>query len=215
MEDKRKNLRRHIKAATDWLQQADKSIEQKDDLKGDLKLMLAKAELKNAEKHQNHSRINKILSLATAAAIAFGVLYIGNDSKDISTESPTTAKMNFSSNVNESKTSSSTIQEKQIEEAKESLEEQIQTANVQAVIEEPDYIAPLNETNDYSGFEERTLRESSGYIESEINVEEPIMNADFTSDTPKEPDRLALEARTPTEDMQKLMQSAGQILRAE
>ena len=215
MEDKRKNLRRHIKAATDWLQQADKSIEQKDDLKGDLKLMLAKAELKNAEKHQNHSRINKILSLATAAAIAFGVLYIGNNSKEISTEPPTTAKMSFSSNVNESTTLSSPIQDKQPEETKEPFEEQIQTANAQAVIEEPDYIAPLNENNDYSGFDERTSRESSGYIESGINVEEPIINASSTFDTPKEPDRVALEARTPTEDMQKLMQSAGQILRAE
>ena len=215
MEDKRKNLRRHIKAATDWLQQADKSIEQKDDLKGDLKLMLAKAELKNAEKHQNYSRINKILSIATAAAIAFGVLYF-NNSKEIATEAPSTAKINVSSNVDESLAQPSSILTTKEKEMQVPLEDSIQTANVQSLVDEPDYIAPLDESNNYHvEVEEKISAESERYIEPEPIVEESAINVESTSVLPKEPDSISLEVRTPTEDMQKLMQSAGQILRAE
>ena len=84
MEDKRKNLRKHIRAASDWLEQADKSIEREEDLRGDLKLMLAKAELQNAEKHQNRSRLTKVLSFATAALIALGIFWLNDEPENIS-----------------------------------------------------------------------------------------------------------------------------------
>ena len=43
MGDKRKRLRLHIKAAKEWLGQAEDSLEKERDIQGDLKLMLAKA----------------------------------------------------------------------------------------------------------------------------------------------------------------------------
>ena len=61
IDDKRKNRRRHIKAASDWLIQAEKSIESKNDVQGDLKIMLAKAELQNAENHRSKTPLKKFL----------------------------------------------------------------------------------------------------------------------------------------------------------
>ena len=214
MEEKRKNLRRHIKAATDWLQQADKSIEQEDDVKGDLKLMLAKAELKNAEKHQNSSRLIKFLSFVTAAAIAFIVIYFGDDSsKELTTNISPSSSIKNSSAIDESVVQNSPLPTTQ---SKENIEESIQTANAPTPIYEPDYVAPINEeVNNSWRTEESYSEESSKYIEPEPVFEESTKKVESTFASPQENPSVALEARTPTEDMQKLMQSAGQILRAE
>ena len=186
LEDKRKNLRRHIQAARDWLTQAEKSIEREDDLQGDLKLMLAKAELKNAEKHQNRSRLIKFLSFATAAAIAFGVFYFNDDTTQISkntlpvesaskliTTSPdnvlTSDQPTEQLNLNQAET---------VDELSEPLEE----------------IAPMNED-----------QQEEIYFEEVDNI---------SADDPKVKN-YTVESATPSEDMQRLMQSAGQILRAE
>ena len=216
MEKDRKNLRKHIKAATDWLQQADKSIEHEEDIKGDLKLMLAKAELKNAEKHQDHSRLIKFFSLFTAAAIAFGILYFKDDTKEVTTVNLPSTSVAISSESNEAvEQQPSPLPITQSEEIQESAKEPIQTANAPSTIDEPDYIPPLNVTNSYSEVEEEHSTEPIRYIEPEPIFEESTTNVESTYIAPKEPDTVALEARTPTEDMQKLMQSAGQILRAE
>ncbi len=47
--DKQKDVRRHIAAAKGWLKKADASLEQENDIQGDLKLMLAHAELQRAQ----------------------------------------------------------------------------------------------------------------------------------------------------------------------
>ena len=171
MEEKRKNLRRHIKAATDWLQQADKSIEQEDDVKGDLKLMLAKAELKNAEKHQNSSRLIKFLSFVTDAAIAFIVIYFGDDSsKELTTNISPSSSIKNSSAIDESVVQNSPLPTTQ---SKENIEESIQTANAPTPIYEPDYVAPINEeVNNSWRTEESYSEESSKYIEPEPVFEE-------------------------------------------
>ena len=202
MEDKRKNLRRHIKAATDWLQQADKSIEQKEDLQGDLKLMLAKAELKHAEKHQNHSRLIKIFSMITATLIAFFAIQINNSADELPPQDQTSIEINDQSLIVSSK-----ISETQID----STPSQIQS-NEPDTIQVIEEVAPSNEIDNdiYDSQpiqEEIKSLEESKYI-PESNYEEPEINY-------VEPKSFETEIRTPTEDMQKLMQSAGQILRAE
>ena len=215
LEDKRKNLRRHIQAARDWLTQAEKSIEREDDLQGDLKLMLAKAELKNAEKHQNRSRLIKFLSFATAAAIAFGVFYFNDDSTKISkntlpvesaskliTTSPdnvlTSDQPTEQLNLNQAET---------VDELSETLEE----------------IDPVNEDQQEEIYFEEVDQKSAEIIEVE-----PSTNSNYISDEPIETfeennisaynprvENYTVESATPSEDMQRLMQSAGQILRAE
>ena len=73
MEERRVKLRRHIQAARAWLLQADKSLEREQDVQGDLKLMLAKAEL--AQTRESHrSWIKKFFPPLTAFIIAGAVM---------------------------------------------------------------------------------------------------------------------------------------------
>ena len=50
--DKHKTVRNHIAAAKGWLSQAEESLEQENDIRGDLNLMLAQAELRSAQEKQ-------------------------------------------------------------------------------------------------------------------------------------------------------------------
>ena len=212
MEENRKDLRKHIKAATDWLQQADKSIERKEDLKGDLKLMLAKAELQNAEKHQNRSRLTKVLSFSTAALIALAILWINDSSEEISQLS--------TPSVSTSSAPDSPIQEEDKSNAtlplpETTVEESIIDQNdIQEQVDVPYEQPPVYENNEpYNINDEPTLDVESNaqaYYSSTENLN--IYHSESVPDTPKE--TMGMSA-APTEDMQKLMQSAGQILHAE
>ena len=71
MSDRRKTQTDHIRAARNWLGQAERSLEHENDVQGDLKLMLAKAELSRVEESPRVSRIRRwgIRLLPAAAAI--------------------------------------------------------------------------------------------------------------------------------------------------
>ena len=227
MEDKRSNLRKHINAARDWLQEADKSIERKEDVQGDLKLMLAKAELKNAEKHQNLSRFKNVLSFVTAAAVAFGIILFSEQPEVAPEITPPSTEVSALSNTNsqDQPVSVSSISSEENTKSKfnsESLKEAIplvpdRPANIQTEYpNEPQISYPKTQyTESYNSEREDFVPETKIYVEPEpisenfnTNVEAPIKSE------PSEP-KINLEAKAPTEDMQKLMQSAGQILRAE
>ena len=62
--------RARIKAARDWLGQADDSLERADELQGDLKLMLAKAELEGASPGKIICKLRKWLSRGAALVVA-------------------------------------------------------------------------------------------------------------------------------------------------
>jgi len=64
--------RARIQAAREWLGQADDSLERSDEMQGDLKLMLAKAELEGAAPGKAARRLHKWL--ARGAALAAAVL---------------------------------------------------------------------------------------------------------------------------------------------
>ena len=55
MTKKRQEVRHHISAAKDWLNQAEDSINLENDVRGDLNLMLAQAELKRAQETKPQS----------------------------------------------------------------------------------------------------------------------------------------------------------------
>ncbi len=219
MEDKRRNIRRHIKAARDWLQQADKSIELKEDLQGDLKLMLAKAELKNAEKHQNQTKLIKFLSFIAAAAIAFGVFWINDDSKNLSTPAPALIN-NENLEILNSKPEVQNIEldmqnSKLAEVAKidnEPLNDILIPDSAPEVEEE---ILSMSDS-EYEIQNEELIKDEEATI-NEIQTDEPSESANINYEMKsEEPQNYNVELqKTPTEDMQKLMQSAGQILRAE
>ncbi|MGM9579635.1 MAG: hypothetical protein ACI3U2_00160 [Anaerovibrio sp.] len=74
--DKHKTMRNHIAAAKGWLTQAEESLEQENDIRGDLKLMLAQAELRSAqEKRPQKAWLlwgRRLLPLVAALCVAAG-----------------------------------------------------------------------------------------------------------------------------------------------
>ena len=49
MSDREKRFRNHVRAAKEWLGRAENSLDQQEDIRGDLSLMLAQAELQHAK----------------------------------------------------------------------------------------------------------------------------------------------------------------------
>lgn len=66
----KESKRARIQAARDWLGQADDSLGRADELQGDLKLMLAKAELEGASPGRGVRRLRKWLARGAALAVA-------------------------------------------------------------------------------------------------------------------------------------------------
>ncbi len=84
--DKHKTVRNHIAAAKGWLSQAEESLEQENDIRGDLNLMLAQAELRSAQEKQPKKAwllwSRRLLPLAAALCIAAGyVAYLRPEPK--------------------------------------------------------------------------------------------------------------------------------------
>lgn len=73
MEDEREQQAQRIRAARDWLEEAGESLEQGKGVKGDLKVMLAQAELARAKELKRPSRLRhwgrRVLPLATACSL--------------------------------------------------------------------------------------------------------------------------------------------------
>lgn len=80
MSNERQQKKHHIRAAREWLGKAENSLDQQDDLQGELKLMLAKAELSQLEESAKtqrwRRRMLRVLALVTALAIAAIGLYV-------------------------------------------------------------------------------------------------------------------------------------------
>ncbi len=102
--DKQKDVRRHIAAAKGWLNKADDSLEQENDIQGDLKLMLAHAELQRAQE-KNAQRLyvrwfKRLAPPVVACLLALaGILYVqgsrvpeaekaGSDTMPVHSEAP-------------------------------------------------------------------------------------------------------------------------------
>ena len=198
MEERRIKLRRHIQAARAWLLQADKSLERENDVQGDLKLMLAKAELAQA-RGAHRSWMKKVFPPLTALMIA-GAVVLSNQTP-VSEEEPAVAPLETQS------------------ESEISLLEQTPTVQPDTLVEmpmreapEPIYEAPFEEYEplstaeapiEYSSAEEPAQDE---YVEYYEPAYEPTAL--------EEPTYVSEPMAVPNEDMQRLMLDAGQILRA-
>lgn len=79
MTDKKKLYSEHITAAKDWLGKAEESIAKDNDIRSDLNIMLAQAELQRAKEKDDTALIRKrlkwILPWITAIGIAVGYVY--------------------------------------------------------------------------------------------------------------------------------------------
>ena len=70
MSDGRNRFRDHVRAAREWLGQAEHSLDNKEDIRGDLNVMLAQAELQRAKETKEPTRRQRWLYRLVPAAAA-------------------------------------------------------------------------------------------------------------------------------------------------
>ena len=192
MGEDRKQQAQRIRAARDWLDEAGESLEQGADIKGDLKVMLAQAELARAKETQRPPlwRLcgRRVLPLATALAVLSLGLFLRPavappEDQELSSPSPAAAVVPQASVQGQEQADSpapAALQKMQGQAAK------IQAAGEPARAAEQETASPPQ-------------------MPSAVGGAVPAVSAQ---------QREAPAARPPSPEMQKLMQSAGKALRA-
>lgn len=190
-----RKIRQHITAAKGWLSRAEDSLEQENDIQGDLKLMLAQAELKRAQE-KNDKKLcvrwfKRLAPGALACALALGGIIYAQQSED----SLSLPKQNqlTSTSLAEQASSSGAGQDKAMEANKSQ-----QNLSDEREFDTPDYVQ-------IQPNEEAHLEEVSNTTESRpVEVESQQATSSLKNVQPSE---------VPAPAMQKLMQSAGSTLR--
>lgn len=190
-----RKIRQHITAAKGWLSRAEDSLEQENDIQGDLKLMLAQAELKRAQE-KNDKKLcvrwfKRLAPGALACALALGGIIYAQQAED----SPSLPKQNplTSTSLAEQASSTGAGRDKAME-AKKSH----QNLSEEREFDTPAYVQ-------IQPNEEAHLEEVSHTIESRpVEVESQQATPSLKNVQP---------SQVPAPAMQKLMQSAGSTLR--
>lgn len=190
-----RKIRQHITAAKGWLSQAEDSLAQENTIQGDLKLMLAQAELKRAQE-KNDKKLcvrwfKRLAPGALACALALGgIIYAqqAEDSQALPKPNPLTG-----TSLTEQVSSSGTGRDKAME-AKKSH----QNLSEEREFDTPAYVQ-------IQPNEEAHSEEVSNTIESRpVEVESQQATSSLKNVQP---------SQVPAPAMQKLMQSAGSTLR--
>ena len=190
-----RKIRQHITAAKGWLSQAEDSLAQENTIQGDLKLMLAQAELKRAQE-KNDKKLcvrwfKRLAPGALACALALGgIIYAqqAEDSQALPKPNPLTG-----TSLTEQVSSSGTGRDKAME-AKKSH----QNLSEEREFDTPAYVQ-------IQPNEEAHSEEVSNTIESRpVEVESQQATSSLKNVQP---------SQMPAPAMQKLMQSAGSTLR--
>lgn len=190
-----RKIRQHITAAKGWLSRAEDSLEQENAIQGDLKLMLAQAELKRAQE-KNDKKLcvrwfKRLAPGALACALALGGIIYAQQSDD----SSSLPKQNqlTSTSLAEQASSSGAGRDKAMEANKSH-----QNLSEEREFDTPDYIQ-------IQPNEEAHSEEVSHTIESRpVEVESQQATPSLKNVQP---------SQVPAPAMQKLMQSAGSTLR--
>lgn len=190
-----RKIRQHITAAKGWLSRAEDSLEQENAIQGDLKLMLAQAELKRAqEKNDKKLCVRWFKRLAPgvlACALALGGIIYAQQSED----SPSLPKQNplTSTSLAEQASSSGAGRDKAMEANKSQ-----QNLSEEREFDTPAYVQ-------IHPHEEAHSEEVSNTTESRpVEVESQQATSSLKNVQP---------SQVPAPAMQKLMQSAGSTLR--
>lgn len=190
-----RKIRQHITAAKGWLSRAEDSLEQENAIQGDLKLMLAQAELKRAQE-KNDKKLcvrwfKRLAPGALACALALGGIIYAQQAED----SPSLPKQNplTSTSLAEQASSSGAGRDKAMEANKSH-----QNLSEEREFDTPAYVQ-------IQPNEEAHLEEVSHTIESRpVEVESQQATPSLKNVQP---------SQVPAPAMQKLMQSAGSTLR--
>ena len=185
MED-RSRLRRHVRAAREWLGRAEDSLDRAEDVRGDLNLMLAQAELTRAQEVERPRPsvvwARRLAPLCAAALIAGGGLWAWRSAVP---QAPPP------------------IMERRTEEA---------AASTDAAQLRRDPV-PLPQADSVPVREESVLEPPISETEYGAPPEETVASPP-DPEILQEPRPDTGGARVPSEEMQRLMNSAGQSLRA-
>lgn len=190
-----REIRQHITAAKGWLSRAEDSLEQENAIQGDLKLMLAQAELKRAQE-KNDKKLcvrwfKRLAPGALACALALGGIIYAQQSEDSSSlpkQNPLT-----SNSLAEQASSTGAGRDKAMEAKKsqQNLSEEREFDTPAYVQTQPNEEAHSEEV--YDTIESRPVEVESQQAASSLKNVQP--------------------SEVPAPAMQKLMQSAGSTLR--
>ena len=186
--DQRKTQKNHIRAARDWLGQAEHSLDHENDVQGDLKLMLAKAELSRVQASSRGSRLKcwgcRVIPAVIALVIAAGGWLAW---QAVPHADPATV------------TGNETV-----------LAGSHETAGSRAT--EPPVTQPAPDGVDSRPDETTAAAPAQTSGTAAVPVQQPAAVAELPHQPASQPDRPTV-GRTPTPETQKLMQSAGKALR--
>ena len=191
MAEEREKICAHVKAAKDWLGRAESSLEKAEDVRGGLNLMLAEAELQRARETRKGKRFARFLAPALAVLLALGGIALQRSAE------PTAAPAEKSSAAIVGQ--GTTIHE---ELGSEVLAERMEpAANFSESRESEPPVMPARA-------QESPMAQAQGQVQfAEPSQPQPALKQQ--TEKPKQTSAAA----PPTEDMQKLMVTAGRVLR--
>lgn len=191
MAEEREKICAHVKAAKDWLGRAESSLEKEEDVRGGLNLMLAEAELQRARETRKGKRFARFLAPALAVLLALGGIVLQRSAE------PTAAPAEKSSAAIVGQ--GTTIHE---EKGSEALAERMgSTANLSESREIELPVMPVQA-------QESPMAQAQGQVQF-VEPPQPQPALKQQMEKPKQ----TSAASPPTEDMQKLMVTAGRVLR--
>ena len=192
MAEEREKICAHVKAAKDWLGRAESSLEREEDVRGGLNLMLAEAELQRARETCKRKRFARFLAPALAVLLALGSIALQRSAE------PTAAPAEKSSAAIVGQ--GTTIHE---EKGSETLAERMgSAANLSESREIEMPVMPVRA-------KESPIAQAQGQVQF---VEPPQLQQPALEQQTESPKQTSA-ASPPSEDMQKLMVTAGRVLR--
>ncbi len=185
MQDERNRLCRHIRAAREWLGQAEDSLKAEQDVQGDLKLLLARAELQHVHEKRRLMDMGKRVLFVVPLFLVL-LLVAGNRFQSTEPEAPLADRVLPSA---EMQAGTIPLQEQEQMGVPEAVPEESTKSSPAGFLPEPEAVVQPSSTD---AVQEKPVQEDS--------IPEPVVRE---------------EQAVPSRDMQKLMQSAGSVLRAQ
>ena len=191
MAEERERICAHVKAAKDWLGRAESSVEKAEDVRGGLNLMLAEAELQRARETRKGKRFARFLAPALAVLLALGGVALQRSAEPTasSAEKSPAAIVGQGTTAHE-ELGSEVLAERMESAAKLSESREIELPVMSARAQE----SPMAQAQGQAQF---------------VEPSQPQPALEQQTEKPKQ----TSAASPPTEDMQKLMVTAGRVLR--
>ena len=191
MAEEREKICAHVKAAKDWLGRAESSLEKEEDVRGGLNLMLAEAELQRARETRKGKRFARFLTPALAVLLALGGIVLQRSAEP--TAAP--AEKSPAAIVGQGTTVHAEMESAALAERMGSA------ANLSESREIEPPVMPARA-------QESPTAQAQGQAQfAEQPQPQPVLEQQ--TEKPKQTSAAA----PPTEDMQKLMVTAGRVLR--